>query len=50
MKYNTRNTHYDLHVEEYTGFLKVFKGWSGGMGRLSKVLKGYVRDCWDDTR
>jgi hypothetical protein len=25
-------------VEEYTGFLKILKGWCGGMGRVNKVL------------
>jgi len=30
--------YYDPHVEEYTGFLKILKGWCGGMGRVNKVL------------
>lgn len=46
LKRNTRlldvsNQHifyYDPHVEEYTGFLKILKGWCGGMGRVNKVL------------
>ena len=31
--------YYDPHVAEYTGFLKILKGWCGGMGRVNKVLK-----------
>jgi len=46
LKRNTRlldlsNRHifyYDPHVEEYTGFLKILKGWCGGTGRVNKVL------------
>ena len=46
LKRNTRlldlsNRHifyYDPHVEEYTGFLKILKGWCGGRGRVNKVL------------
>jgi len=35
---NQHSFYYDPHVEEYTGFLKILKGWCGGMGRVNKVL------------
>ena len=30
--------YYDPHNKEYTGFLKILKGWCGGKGRVSKVI------------
>ena len=30
--------YYDPHNKEYTGFLKILKGWCGGKGRVSKVM------------
>ncbi|MDP6736578.1 MAG: hypothetical protein QF732_08780 [Nitrospinaceae bacterium] len=30
--------YYDPHTKEYTGFLKILKGWCGAKGRVSKVI------------
>ena len=30
--------YYDPHVKQYTGVLKILKGWCGGIGGISKVM------------
>ena len=30
--------YFDPHAEEYTGVLKILKGWSGGLHRVDKII------------
>ena len=39
--------YYDPHVKQYTGVLKILKGWCGGIGGISKVMNmDFIHTEW----